>query len=349
MEACHNLVFHRRFPLAELFQRHIDLSRRLLGPDSIATVFGRKQAAGRENISVSVHQTHVSRTVLRVKHNKSVLKEYDKHHRILRTECVSNDSTAFGVGKRLCNFAALRARMTDVLGRFLHLQRGSLNSTLDRGQLTALAQTSELGRCRVPGIRLENERIMTVLHLLARIGTTPAGFSSAHLRELYCSQTQQPYSSAQASYDLRKLRAKRIVASVPRTRRYVLTNNGAAISATLYNLRTLLIGPTLASATACAPPTSSHVSAAKRRGPKPDPIPSDRLRRLLARHAGNVSAAARELNRQSCVVRRWIQRDGLDLEHYRRPVARPDIENAYHAVDRALIALATALALDPAA
>lgn len=213
MEVCHNLVFWKGYPVAELFQRHIDLNRRFLHPKAIATTFGKKSTAGQDT-HLSIYQGHSSLTVLRVKHHSSVIKQYDKHGRILRTECVCNEPKRFGIRKLLVNFDALRLEMTATVRRFQQLQRAVVDSTLERGELAALAQTSELGNSRVPGTRLDNERIMMVLHLLGRIATDPRGFSPARLRNLYIAETGLPYSRSQACYDLRKLRAKHILAKV---------------------------------------------------------------------------------------------------------------------------------------
>ena len=44
----------------------------------------------------------------------------------------------------------------------------------------------------------------------------------------------------------------------------------------------------------------------------------ERLRDLLRRHAGNVSAVARELNKAPVQVRRWCKRVDIALKSYRR-------------------------------
>ena len=346
MEMCHNLVFRPAYPVAELFQRHIDLNRRFLSPKSIATVFGKKKQTRLEETSASIYHSYESRTILKIQHYSSILKQYDKHQRILRTECVSNDSTRFGVRKLLTNFHQLRAEMTATLQRFQDLQKGVVDSTLDRGELAALAQTSEFGNSRVPGIRLDNERIMTVLRLLGRIATDPRGFNSSQLRELYSAETGLPYSSSQASYDLRKLRAKQLLVQVPKTRRYHFTPRGARLAALLYKLRVLLIAPTLSSANVDidGPCDDTHKSP----GPKPESVPTDGLRTLLSKYAGNVSAVARAMNRQPCVIRRWIRRDQITLDEYRTPVLRPDIEMLYQDISNSITRLTEALELKDA-
>lgn len=342
LEVSHNLVFRRGFPVAELFQRHIDLNRQLISPTVIATVFGNQKARG-QDVSISVYQSYSSQTVFRVKHHGSTLKIYDKYERILRNECVCNDPTRFGVGKLLTNFASLRARMTTVLERFLQMQHSVLDSTLDRGQLAALAKTSELGRGRVPGIKLENERILQVLYVASRVGTDPRGFTAAELRERIGAGITPLYSASHAAYDLRKLRAKGLIEPIPKTHRYILTPLGARIIPILHKVHSLFLAPSLATATRPLPARPHQ----PRRGPRPKPPPD--LRQLLLRHAGNVAAVARDLHRQPCVVRRWIHRQCIDLASCRSPVIRPQVEAAYAAVDAALMHLASAVCVAEAA
>ena len=347
MEVSHNLVFAPKYPMTELFQRHIDLNRRLFSPSNIATVLGKKRPGRSTTTSVSVYQSYDSWTVQRIKQDRTVIKQYDKYHRILRTECVSNDPRRFGVGKLLSNFTALRSTITATLIRFEALQQGVANSTIDHGELAALAQTSELGRARVPRIRLDNERIMTVLKLLAILAAVPRGFTAAQQRERYSTATAGAYSTAQTTYDLRKLRAKKILESVGKSRRYVLTAKGARITVLLYKLHHLLLAPTLAQVGEI-PPAMPETSP-KRHGPLPESVPTTQLETLLSKYAGNVCATACEMNRQTCVVRRWIRRESIDLEQFRHPIPNIRFDEAQAEVGDALGKLTAALDLRLAA
>jgi hypothetical protein len=345
MEYCHNLVFRSGFPLAQLFQRHIDLNRRFICPQSIGTVFGKKKDTnGTERTSLSVYQRYRTRTVMKVQHFSSIIKQYDKHERILRTECVCNDPRRFGVGKRLSNFGQLRQRLADTLARFQELQEAVVDTTLDRGELAALAQTSELGRARVPGIRLDNERMMNVIRLLGRNATDPRGFTAAQIRDDFSSAFDRQYSPAQASYDLRKLRAKGIIRPTDNIRRYSFTPHGARLVALLLKLRDLVIGPTLAAASA-----DHHPTQEKRRGPCPQPAPLQQLQPLLAARAGNLAAVARDMKRQRCTIIRWLKRENIDPENFRRPVKETAFEQAYDAISRAFSNLTEVIDLHVAA
>ncbi len=55
-----------------------------------------------------------------------------------------------------------------------------------------------------------------------------------------------------------------------------------------------------------------------RAAPAGDPALRDQLVRLLAEHAGNISAVAREMGKARVQVRRWCRRLGIDPDTYRR-------------------------------
>ncbi len=52
-------------------------------------------------------------TIFRVKHLKTVIKPYDKHQRILRTEIVANEPGRFGIRKRLSVVLSFAVRSGD--------------------------------------------------------------------------------------------------------------------------------------------------------------------------------------------------------------------------------------------
>jgi hypothetical protein len=72
------------------------------------------------------------------------------------------------------------------------------------------------------------------------------------------------------------------------------------------------------------------------------------LRTLLFKYAGNVSAVAREMNRQPCIVRRWTRQEQINLDEYRKPVLRPDIEMLYRDISNTITRLIEALELKDA-
>src|SRR5947209_19406495 len=67
---------------------------------------------------------------------------------------------------------------------------------------------------------------MALLASLVHFSHLLAGFTNQHLVELVASLWDQPYSSRQATYDLRRLRRKGLITRQPHSQRYHLTPLG---------------------------------------------------------------------------------------------------------------------------
>jgi hypothetical protein len=204
--------------------------------------------------------------VLRWYYHTSFAKQYtrgDDHHadRILRNETCSNDTRHFGVGRRLENLPLLRDKLAATNERCLTLQAEVLASTVDDGQLAALAQPSLVGQRRIPGLKLHDDRVIRVLETLLH----PAAFVGVwttrelHTRILARHQLEAAaYRLSQLRYDLSKLRAKGLVERLGNTRRYRLTPLGLKLGVLLVKLRTRLLGPL---ATLIGNPTVARTAA----------------------------------------------------------------------------------------
>jgi hypothetical protein len=106
---------------------------------------------------------------------------------------------------------------------------------IDRGQLRQLTQptVTSTGR-RIPGLKLDHPRQLALMHALVRFAHIAAGstFTTAEIypyviKALGCAPEQFPLASLR--YDLSKLRAKGLIAKLPRSRRYQLLPPGYSI------------------------------------------------------------------------------------------------------------------------
>jgi len=118
---------------------------------------------------------------------------------------------------------------------YLNVQQDILETFIDRGQLRKLAQPTitPTGK-RIPGLKLDHPRQFALMHALVRFAHI-AGFNTFTTAELYprvlaargCAAER--YTLASLRYDLAKLRAKGLVAKLPRSRRYQLLAQGYSI------------------------------------------------------------------------------------------------------------------------
>lgn len=146
----------------------------------------------------------------------------------VRTEPATNDVRDYGVNKNVENLPELRQRMSAIIDNYHDAQQDILETFVDRGQLRKLAEPTILpnGK-RVPGLKLDHARLLAVMHALVRFANIAAG-SSFRTIDVYppaldaLGADPSQYTLSSFRYDLSKLRAKGLVARIPRSRRYRL-------------------------------------------------------------------------------------------------------------------------------
>ncbi len=115
--------------------------------------------------------------------------------------------------------------------------------------LDQLPAPARIGKTRVGGLDLNKPRIRPVLAAVLALAPSPTGFSVSELTAKVTSMTahsDQAYTRRQAAYDLKKLRAKGLIAKVSRSRRYTVQPHSLRAIAALLILREQVIMPILA-------------------------------------------------------------------------------------------------------
>jgi hypothetical protein len=92
------------------------------------------------------------------------------------------------------------------------------------------------------------------VHLLNAV----VGFTNRSLRAQVSGLPGGAYSSAQMTYDLRRLRRKGLIRRIEHTNRYVLTGDGVRVAVFYTKLHHRLLGPLLAADRPPAPPELRH-------------------------------------------------------------------------------------------
>jgi len=236
VEFCDNLVFDRRAALDSLGERLLDANRTIGQPDKIAMIFGRKVTRHyRGKLQTEIEDMHLPNPVIRSYYRNGFIKQYVRDHLILRTEASSNNVNDYGLTKTVEQLAAVRTTLSAVNDKYLNVQQDILETFIDRGQLHRLTQpTITPAGKRIPGLKLDQPRQLALMGALVRFAHIAAG-NSFTTAELYpkvieaLGATAKTYSLAALRYDLSKLRAKGLVAKLPRSRRYQLLPEGYSI------------------------------------------------------------------------------------------------------------------------
>ena len=178
--------------------------------------------------------------------------------RALRTETTINDTHDFGIGKRLTNLPALREIGFPANRRLLRVQ------TLSHDPITGIAvlhtvtdpAITEKGT-RIPGLRLGQQRSHALLTALPMCRLQPAGFTNKDLRPLIAQLRGLPpeeITVGQMTYDLRRLRHHGLIARIPHSHRYQVTDTGLSTARFLSAIHDRLLPTGLSDLTEPGPP-----------------------------------------------------------------------------------------------
>ena len=108
---------------------------------------------------------------------------------------------------------------------------------------------------RAPGIRFGDPRTMALLGSIAAFAHVIGGLTNRSLRAQMAVHWQPDYTSAQASYDLRRLRLKGFIERIEGTNTYRVTTPGLRIAAFFTQLAARVVVPTLTDLATLARPS----------------------------------------------------------------------------------------------
>lgn len=250
VEYCTNLVFDRRASLDRLSERLLDLNRTIGSPDKVAVIFGRRVTKQTDaGLKTQILDHGLGQPVIRSEYKSSSIKQYVRDHLILRNEATSYHTPDLGVGKNVENLPQLREKMAASTERYLDVQQDVLETFVDRGQLAQLRQpTVTPGGHRTPGLKLDDPRLLAVLHALTCFAYL-AGTGCFRTKDLHptaaeaLGQTTDTYALAQLRYDLAKLRAKGLVERIAGTQTYRLPATGYRLAVLYLKLFHKLYAP----------------------------------------------------------------------------------------------------------
>ncbi len=227
---------------------HLDLGR----PDKVSLVFDRRICNRKRRPTPGRFQTKVVTQgvdpQIQIHYKSSKVKAYFKHGHALRVETTINDPSNFDVGRRLvpANWQSLRQIGEETNARFLAAIGEGEPERPDPATLQAVVMPSETDGLRAPGLRFGDSRVMALFAGMASFSNLVGGLTNAGLRSAIASLLDRPYTQAQASYDLARLKRKGLIERVPGRNRYRVTPQGRAIACLFTRIATRVFLPALA-------------------------------------------------------------------------------------------------------
>ena len=249
-ELCDNMIFSRRAALDRLAERLLDANRTIGQPNKLTIIFGRKITKYYNGkLQTVIEDMNLPSPVIRSHYRNGFAKQYVRDRANLRTEPATNNVYDYGVLKGIENLPQLRQKQSAIIDRYLDVQQDILVSFIDRGQLQKLSQATVLSNGkRIPGLRLDQPRLLSLMHALVRFSHIAASDSFSTM-EIHADtaealgRTTDDYSLASLRYDLSKLRAKGFVERLDKSRRYRLTPAGYRICVVYLKLFEKLYAP----------------------------------------------------------------------------------------------------------
>ncbi|MDQ4090195.1 MAG: hypothetical protein M3163_07810 [Actinomycetota bacterium] len=248
---------------------HLDIGR----PERVALVVDRKVVnRGKRKTPGRFATEVIARDVvpqLQIHYKSSKAKAYLKEGRALRVETTVNNPDDFGVHKTLNaeNWRALRKLGAQTNARFLAAIGEGQGGLPDLATLESVVLPSLHGGQRAPGLRFGEPRVMALLASIAAFAHVLGGLTNRSLRAQMHALWNPGYTSAQASYDLRRLRLKGFVERVAGTNTYRPTAYGLRIAAFFTQLSARVVVPTMTDLAALGkprPPAPRPLTAAWR-------------------------------------------------------------------------------------
>jgi hypothetical protein len=235
VEYSRNLLFASGAEMEVVSDRIVDRTCSRFDVRQLRTLFGHEQRPRRRSDGeLSPREAVVIETPL---HDLTVFKV---HFGLLTLK-------AYSKGEHVLRFAEIVARLSAMLARSRRCSTASTSPSCPVRSWTSFPCPSRLGATRVGGIDLNKTRMRAVFAGMVALAASPKRFTVVALTQRVHSMTgQSDYSTRQTAYDLRKLRAKRLVVKPESSRRYRLPPEAARSITALSVLRDQVASPILA-------------------------------------------------------------------------------------------------------
>jgi hypothetical protein len=197
---------------------------------------------GVEELERIDHGHHVFRACAK----NAVLRMYEKYATFLRLEALSNNLKDFGLLKSIDNLPAVRKTLAAVTDRFAAFEAEALNVHVDFPLFQRMALPVIVGHTKVPGIKIQDTRMLRLMEVLLHAGTKIGGWRTAEIHQAILDSfglAPDAYSINQVRYDVRKLRAHGLLERDGKRYAYRLTDKGNKVALLFVLFHKRVCGP----------------------------------------------------------------------------------------------------------
>lgn len=247
IEYCRNFIFRRNFPIHKIFERSCELGLFRLTADKLAQIFGvRKHKRIRGKLHSMLEKLDHGHHVLRVYCKSLVARMYEKFATFLRLEVCVNRLKDLGLNKGLEHLNALRRKLVAVTDRMAGFEAELLNVHVDFPLFQRLAKPILCGHSKIPGIKIQDTRMMRLMEVLLHGGSQLAGWRTAQIHDSIRAAfglSAEAYTLTQLRYDVRKMKGHGLLERDGRRYCYRLTEKGKRVAAMFALFHQRICGP----------------------------------------------------------------------------------------------------------
>ena len=234
-----------------LLADNLDLGR----PANIEIIFGRQIRRNTPGTFKTAIDRSVDGVTVNAFYKRSRIKQYLKDGRAMRIETVVNDAYDLGCQRRLQHLDELQLKARDANRRLLDTERVGQGCVLASPAFERVAHPTLVEGQRAPALRFGDPRVQALAGALAEsVHALPGTVTNKSLRASVTQLLGQPRTSAQMSYDLRRLRLKGLIERIEGTNAYRITPDGQRVAVFYTKIHNRLLVPLLAADQPPAPP-----------------------------------------------------------------------------------------------
>jgi len=219
----------------------------------------------RGKLATTLERMEHGHHVLRACAKNAVLRMYEKFSTFLRLQVLSNNLQDFGLKKSLDNLETVRQTLAAVTDRFAEFEAQALDVHVDFPLFQRLALPIPSGNTKIPGIKIQDTRMLRLMEVLLHRGTQLGGWRSRQIHQAMLSAfqlTPANYALTQLRYDLRKLKAHALLERDGSRYAYRLTDQGTRATLMFILFHQRVCGP-LANSLFHRKPTQPYTPASK--------------------------------------------------------------------------------------
>jgi hypothetical protein len=215
-------------------------------PAAVSVLFARRVQRNTQSIFRTRVFTEGTQVRIDLIYKHCRVKLYLKEGCALRIETVVNDPGDLDILKGLAQLPKVVRTARQINARVLTMLRVGQSCAIETALLERVSQPYVREGQRTGALRFGDSRVMALAGALCLTVHAVAGFNNRSLRALVAGLLGSTYTSAQMTYDLRRLRLHGLIARFPRSNTYLLTPQGIRVALFYTKVHNRLLTPLLA-------------------------------------------------------------------------------------------------------